>query len=160
MPNLRRNDEPNGVHVQRSGNLPSLWRKAQSRQNQEKDGNVSADNLIRVGEQARLLGRISNDRKVQRLANQAMKHVVAGLQSHNEGALNGKDPRDWAAGVNKHLEYATGFVTDAAKLHADSLEARQNPDPQVLDIAYLGDAHGAHEDYAQSISEGMKNNGR
>jgi hypothetical protein len=107
-----------------------------------------------------MLQRISPDRKVQRLAGQAMKHVVAGLQSHNEGALNGKDPRDWAAGVNQHLAYATQFVTDAAKIHADSIDARQNPDAQVLDIAYLGDAHGAHEDYAQSISEGMKNNGR
>lgn len=109
----------------------------------------SADNLIALGQQARMIQNITTHKVARKLAGQAVQCATAGLMSHQDGNLDA---------ANLHASNAANYLTDAAKLHLTTL-GEETPSAQVLDVAHLGAAHQMHQDYVDAINEG-KHNGR
>lgn len=108
----------------------------------------AVDHLVELGQQARLIETTTKDRKARRLASQAVQCATAGIQCHNEGSL---------AAANLHGWNAADHLRNASRLHAASLDVGETPSSQVLGSAYLGNAQQHHQDYVDSVNEGMKN---
>jgi len=102
--------------------------------------------LFGLHEQASILGQLVTDPKAQRMAKSALGCSVESLKAHASGDFTG---------ASMHASKAAGYVKDAAKLHAATLE--DYAPPQVLDLAHLGKAQRLHQDYVDAINEGKKN---
>ena len=109
----------------------------------------AADHIIMIGQQARMIQNITTSRQAKKLARLAVNHATGALMSHNNGEFDG---------ANLRLETAAGYLRDAARIHAGTLEG-ETPSPEVLDSAHLGGAQKHHQDYVDVINKG-KNNGR
>jgi hypothetical protein len=109
----------------------------------------AADNLIMLGQQARMIQHIATDRKARKLAGQAVQRATAGLMAHNTGDFTS---------ASMHMGDAASLLSASAKLHVGTLES-ETPSASLMDAAHLGSAHQLHQDYVTAINEG-KNNGR